>query len=315
MTASDTTDGEEALATIADDPLSAGTQYTLLEVPAGNAQFVTNDVQAGDIVRGLYTTDGFGTVAYTEFVVDAVLNEDSLRLYSGHTVPVSTPQKIEVHRALTLTEQAAQLALTDAYAERRVRWVWPASVGSGTYTFEGYHLCAALAGLTSGIVSHQGVTKLEISGFDDVSQSTQFSRSQLNTMAGGGVWIVTQDPESGDIFTRHAVTTDDYEEINNREEMVVRNVDAISYYFRDLYEPYIGISNVTTSMLNFLDAVTRQGILYLKSSNYVARLGSQLIDADVTELRAHFTLQDRVVIVLDLNIPYALNNIECHLVV
>jgi hypothetical protein len=311
----DTTDGEVALATISDNPLAAGTQYTLLEVPAGNAQFVTNDVQAGDIVRALYTTDGFGTVTYTEFVVDAVLNEDSLRLSTGHTVPVNTPQKIEVHRSLTLTEQSTALALTDGYADRRVRWIWPASTGSGDYTFEGYHLCAALAGLASGVVSHQGLTKLEINGFDDVTQSTQFSRAQLNTMAGGGVWIVTQDPESGDIYTRHAVTTDDYEEINDREEQVVRNVDAISYFFRDLYEPYIGISNVTDSMLTFLDALTRQGILQLKSNNYVARLGSQLIDGTITELRPHYTLQDRVVIVLDLSIPYALNNIECHLVV
>jgi hypothetical protein len=134
-------------------------------------------------------------------------------------------------------------------------------------------------------------------------------------MAGGGVWIVTQDSESGDIFSRHALTTDDFDVINDREEMVVRNVDAISYFFRDLFEPYIGISNVTESMLIFLDSLTRQGILQLKSNNFVARLGSQLIDADVLELRAHYTLQDRIVITLDLDIPYALNNIECHLVV
>lgn len=309
------TDGEEVLATLEDDPLTSGTQYTYLKVPAQNGKFVTNGVRPGDIVRYLYATDGFGNTTYVEFVVDAIVNQSTIRLYSGHTVAVNTARKIEIWRNLTAYEQAAEIARADSYSHRRVRVVWPDQVGSGGLTYEGYHLCAALSGLSSGIVSHQGMTRLAIQGFDDLTHTTEwFNRTQLNTMGGGGIWVVTQDAD-GKVFTRHAVTTGDYEDINQREEMITRNVDAISYYFFDAYDPYIGISNVTPSLIALLRAETKSAIMFLKSNNYVARLGSQLIDAEIAELRPHLVLRDRVVIVLNLTVPYALNNIELHLVV
>ena len=315
LNATNSTDGEEVLATLEDDPFTSGTQYTWLRTTTGNGRFVTRNVRAGDIVRFMYDTDGFDNVTYLEFVVDAVINQDTIRLLTGHSVAVTTPRKIEIWRNLNAYEQAEYVALTEGYTDRRVRMVWPDTVGSGGILFEGFHLCAALAGLSSGVVSHQGLTRLAINGFDDLTRTTQaFNRTQLNTMAGGGTWIVTQD-DTGAVFTRHAVTTGAYDDINQREEMITRNVDAISYYFFDTYDPYIGISNVTPSLIALLRAETKAAIMFLKSNNYVARLGSQLIDGVITDLRPHITLRDRVVIALSLTVPYALNNIEVHLVI
>lgn len=315
--ASTSDDGELLLATLEDDPNTSGTQYTLLTVPAGNSQFVADGVRAGDIVRYLYTTDSAGNTVYTEFVVDAVINETTIRLVSpGHTAAINTPTKMEVWRNLTATEQANELALTDGYSDRRVRSVWPDEITSGGITMEGYHLCAALAALSGGVVPQQGLTNLEINGFDDVSRTVDiFNRTQLNIMAGGGVWIVTQDLQTGDVFTRHAVTTGDTDDINEREEMLTRNLDSVSYFFLDLLSPYIGISNVTTSTITVLRSEIRAGIQVLRSRNFIERLGGQIIDATIRELRPHTTLKDRVVCVLDLTMPYALNNLEMHLVV
>lgn len=308
------TDDEVVMATLEDDPNASGVQYTLLTVPEKNGQFIENGARSGDIVRFLYTTDGFGNELYTEFIIDSVISEDAVLLLAGHTVAVGVPQKIEIWRDLTETEQATELALTEGYNSRRVQMVWPNEIEADGYTVEGYFLCAALAGLASGVVPHQGLTQLEISGFTSVPQTTdKFNRSQLNIMASGGVWIVTQDLEDGDIFTRHAVTTGDYEDIAEREEQVTRNLDSMSFFFLDVFDPYIGISNVTPSTLALLRAETNAALRYLESNAFVPRLGSQLISGSLAALRAHATLKDRILISLDLVVPFPLNNIELHI--
>lgn len=309
------TDGEEVLATVTDDPLTSGTQYTLLQVPARNSAFITNKVKAGDVVRLNYTTDGFGTETYEEYLVDAVISEDSLRLQSGPSAPVSVASKIEVWHTYSNAEKAEAVALAGGYHDRRIRAVWPDRVGSGGLVFPGYHLCAALAGLAAGIVPQQGMTNLEIAGFDDLSRTLAFSRGQLNTMAGGGVWVVTQDTQTGKVFTRHALTTGDYADVNQREESITRNVDSVSYYFLDLLKPFIGTSNVTDDLLANIANTIRSGILELSGKTFVRRLGPQILGGDIAELRQHAVLRDRVVVTVVPEWPYPLNNVELHLVV
>jgi hypothetical protein len=142
-----------------------------------------------------------------------------------------------------------------------------------------------------------------------------FNRSQLDTIAVNGGWIVTQDPKSGEIYCRHAVTTGDYEDINEREEMITRNVDSISYYFYDVFAPYIGISNVTPSMLTIIEAETNAAIQFLRTANFTPRLGGQLIEATITDLRISPVFKDRILLSLDAEVPYALNNLEVHLLI
>ena len=316
------TDKGTVMATIIQNPLAAETEYTMVRVAPTtqgltNGQFITNGVQAGDIVRFSYSTDQYGDTTYTEYVVDSVVNQDTLILRFGpDRAYADVALRVEVWRNLTADAQAALIGQqAGAWDNRRVRFVWPDEIGDGGTMMEGYHLCAALAALSGGVVSQQGLTRLAISGFDDLSHTTSwFNRSQLNVIAGDGVWIVTQDA-AGNVFTRHAVTTGPTDDINQREEMVTRNVDAISYYFFSVFDPYIGISNVTPSLMALLRAELMSAITFLKSNNYVTRIGSQLIDATITDLRPHAVLLDRIVVVLSLTIPYALNNIEIHLVV
>lgn len=311
-----TSDGENALATIIDDDDTSGTQYTIVDVVADNAKFITNGVRAGDILRTLYTGDGFGNFTYTEFVIDAVITENRLRLLAGPDAAVNIESKIEIWRNLTKTEEAAEIARdAGSFGDRRIRAVWPDQIETSGTIQEGYHLCAALAGLASGVLPHQGMTHLEIAGFSDVARTARFNKPQLDAMAVAGTWIVIQDPIDGNIFTRHAVTTGEYEDINAREEMVTRNVDSISFRFKDHFAPFIGVTNVTPSMLEILGLEADSLIEVLKSEARSAQLGGQIIDATIAELRQHSTLKDRVVMVLNVTIPYPLNNLEIHLVV
>ena len=311
------TDGATLLATTEDDTDTSGTQYTILKVSNQDLEDASVGVRTGDVVRFQYLTDAFGNVTYNEYVVDAVINENTLRLATGTALAVSVAQKVEIWRDLTLTEQAdAVAAKSGNWANRRVMSVWPDTVGNGGTTFAGYHLCAALAGLRSGVVPHQSLTHLEIAGFDDLTRTTElFNRTQLDTLAVNGTWIVTAHPESNEIFARHAVTTADYEVIEQREEMITSNVDAISYYFQEVFAPYIGVSNVTPSMIDIIESETLAGVQFLKTSNFTPRLGGQLIDAVITDLRISPVFKDRIILGIDITVPFALNNLEIHLLV
>lgn len=312
-----TEDGEVCLCTFEDDVLTSGSQYTIMRCPAGNARFLANKVRAGDIVRTLYVGDGFGNWSWSEFVVDDVQSEDQIRLMTGPSAPMTVPVKVEIWRNLSPTEEAQEIARdAGAWNNRRIRAVWPDRIESSGTLQEGYHLCAALAGLASGILPHQGMTHLEVAGFSDVPRTTRkFNRPQLDIMAVAGVWIVTQDQWDGEIYNRHAVTTGDYEDINQREEMLTRNVDSISYRFKDHFAPFIGVTNVTPSMIAFLRDQVLLLVRVLQTERFTAQLGGQLIAGEIVRLEPHLLLRDRVVLILNCTVPYALNNFEIHLVI
>lgn len=311
------TDEEEVLATLADDPNTSGTQYTLLTVPTANSDFLTNGVRAGDIVRFLYTTDGFGGEAYTSFTVDAVLSEDQLRLRTGHTVAVNTPQKIEIWRTLTAAEECQAIALKGgAWGSTRVCAVWPETIESGGEEIEGYFLCCTLAGLRAGVRPHQGLTNYPIPGYDSVPQTTRrFNEDELNVMAEAGVWIVTQDPVSGQIFTRHALTTAGYGDVVTQEEMIRVNADDISYQFLDLFNPYIGVKNATDRMAHVIetDADAKIGELI---STQTEGLGGQMVEgSQVESVERSLVNRDRFLLNINAILPAPLNNIETHLLI
>lgn len=304
-----------ALASLADDPDTSGTQYTYMQVTSGNAELAALGVRAGDVVRYLFTTDGFGDVEYTEFVIEELINETTLRLSSGHSVAVSTPQKIEIWRTLTKVEIAADLVTRAAtYKHQRVCVVWPDTVSSDNVSMEGYHLCAAIAGLRSAVSPHQGLSNVQITGFDDITRTTQFFRtSNLNSLETGGVWVVTQDTD-GVVYSRHALNTD-LSDLNHREEKIRANLDAAQYAIYGNLRQFIGQANVTDTTLLAIRVQTEALIELLKSSGQTQSLGGILIDGQVLDVRKHVVLLDRVVLSVSLTISSPLNKIVLSVVI
>jgi hypothetical protein len=310
-----TSDGNPALAVFEDDSSTSGTQYTICRVPAANADFVKNEVRAGDIVRAMYVGDGFGNFSYSEFVVDSVQSENQLRVVAGPDAPQSVPAKIEIWRSLSLSDESAAIAkIAGSYGERRVKAVWPDRIEGSGLVQEGYYVCCALAGLASAVLPQQGLTNVQIAGFSAVPRTSRFNKLQLDTMAVAGTWIVAQNRD-GEIYTRHAVTTGDYEDINQREEMITRNVDSISYRVKDYFSPWIGVSNVTPSMRDIILGGADKLLRTLKTERTTPQLGGQLVEGSITRFYISNVFKDRYVIDTSLTVPYALNNIEQHLVI
>ena len=307
-------DGNTVLATITANPATPTLYHTLVTIPASNGKFVTNGVRPGDTVRYAFTTS-YGIQSYASYTVASVINEDELALVSGPTADVTVAQKIEVWRNLTKDEQAANIATqAGAYGNSRVRVLWPDVVGSGGTLMKGSHLCAAYAGYRSGIVPQQSLTNLTISGFDDLTRTTSyFNSDQLDVMASGGVFIVTED-NSGNVYARQALTTL-ASDLTQRSEMFVSNFDSIAAYYKTALSPFIGRANVTPAFLAQLRVELGAIRTYLLTNGASNLLGGQMIDAVIADLRQHPTLLDRVIVVINLTLPLELNNIELHLVV
>jgi hypothetical protein len=308
-----TTAGDPVLGTITDDPDTSGTQYTLVEITGG--QLLTNSVRSGDILRTNYTSDGFGNYTYSEYVIDVVINEETCRLMSGPASPINVPQKMEIWRQLSKTELATQLAgLPGQYTNRRAYLIWPDVVGNAGVTFPGYFLCCALAGLRSGVLPHQGLTNVEIIGFDDMSRTTDlFSATQLNLMASSGYWIVTEDPNDGTIYTRHQLSCGDQSDVNQREQSITTNVDHISYTILNRMKTYIGRGNVTQVMVDIVFGEMLSIMDEFRNTIVVDRLGPQLNAYQILELRQHPTFKDRITTTISIVPPAPFNNLEVHL--
>jgi len=309
-------DGEVVLAQFEEDQTAEEVAYTICYVPAGNSGFDHNGVRPGDIVRALYTGDGFGNYTYSEFVVDEVQSENQLRVKAGPDVEQLVPAKIEIWRTLSNSEEAVEIGKTaGAYGDRRVRATWPDRIESSGTIQTGYFLNCALAGLSSAVLPQQGLTNVEISGFSSTQRTNdKFNKPQRDILALAGVWVVQQD-NVGQIHTRHAVTTGDYIDINQREEMLTRNVDSISYRFKDYFAPFVGVTNVTPTMSDIILGGMDKLIRTLRLERTTPQLGGQLIEATVDRFFISEVFKDRYVAYITLQVPYALNNIELHLVV
>lgn len=314
-------DSSDLLATVTDDPDSTGTQYTLVTwdssaYPAGGG-FVDMGVRAGDLFRTNYTGDGFGGQTYEDYIVDAVISNQKLRLKTGPTSAINVAKKFSIQKSMTKTEQAVAYGTkAGAFSSRRVYYVWPDVIedASGTQ-ISGLYLCAAIAGLISGVVPQQGLTNVAVEGFSAVTRTTDyFGESALNEMASRGVMVIDQDSESAMISPRHEVstcTTDVY----CRELMVVKNVDSISFHFYNNLKNYIGRANVTPGALTQVRRRILSTVDYLKSAGATPTLGGQLIDATIASLRQHPVNLDHVIVNLNITIPVPMNVIELHLIV
>ena len=95
---------------------------------------------------------------------------------------------------------------------------------------------------------------------------------------------------------------------------ITKNLDSISYYFKDLLAPLIGRSNVTESLLAQIRSTFQAGIDKLVQNRY-PRIGPQLIGAVIKKLAQDPVFKDRVVVEIIPDLPVPLNNLDVTLLV
>ena len=318
-------DSEEFFCEIEDDSAVAGSQYTVLTFVDDDGDphphtTATADLAVGDKVRTNYTQDAWGDATYEEYEIATVTSNTQVKLKSGPAAPITIPTKVEAWHDFSVQEMADDVAATSSgFANRRVYHVFPDVLGAFGVSLTAEFGAAAVAGLCSSVSPQQGLTNIELNGFDDLPRVySTFSHTQLNKMAEYGTMIIMQDVAGGRIYIRHQVSTNTISgDLNQTELSVTKNLDSISYYFADRLEPFIGRYNITPELLSVLRAQIEDGLFFLGSFTNVGLLGPQVL-LDGTQIRTvqqHPTLADHVVAIVDLQLPYPLNVLELHLVV
>jgi len=247
------------------------------------------------------------------------------------TLVILNTLRYRVIRELTKTQQVAQL-VTEAQSlnSRRAILAWPDVVtvsglvdGSKVPNTDGsaaaadpqpgYYLSAVIGGMTAGLPSHQGFSRLGTAGIDKVTHSSDyFSEEQLTDLSDGGWYVFKQNSPSALPYSIHQLTTDP-STLESGEYSVVKNFDFVSLYYLGVLEPFLGVWNVNNDTLNFIRQAINTGTENLKLRR-VPKIGAPLNSASITSLEVSSASADRVEIYVEVDLPKPLNVIGLHLV-
>jgi hypothetical protein len=308
-------DEVDYLARVIDDPDTGATDYRLLIADEGqDVDFLRDNVVPGNVINLNFRLDLDGNTIWDEVEVEEVISSTVLILAEDLDAPVTISSKFELFRTLSKTEQAqAHAAIADSLQDRRLFLIYPDVFGQGgDGDLPGYHLAAAVAGMRAALPPHQGFTNFQVQGADDLTRSFQyFTRDQLNLMAGEGVFIITQTVLGATPFVRHQLSTDT-SAIEFQEMSITSNVDSISYFLRESLRPFIGIYNITPQSLTDIRRAIEGAIEELRR-NPLPNIGAQLIDGTVISVEQDETFCDRVIAIVDIEVPCPLNNLTARL--
>ena len=155
--------------------------------------------------------------------------------------------------------------------------VWPdkfvAPISGVDYVLEGFYACAGWVGVQAQADVGIPLSDYILTGFTGLKHSSNFySKSQLDLIAGGGVWICYQKDENGPVLCRHQLTTNVSEGLLKRELSCVKALDYSSKILRNSLSGLVPRYNMTQ---NFIDSagIIVSGTLKILISSGVIKSG------------------------------------------
>ena len=279
-----------------------------------NAAFMSNGVEAGQTFM-LYQ-DEEPLAAYT---VAMVISDDLLLLDVTEPIPsdvmaLGDSAAYKIFEELDKTQQAELIRATStSFASSRFIHTWPDTCIIDDEEVPGYYLSCTIAGMTAGLPSHQGFTRISVAGIQGLKfAGDYFNQSQLDKIADGGTFIFVQASPEAPPHVRHQLTTD-MSTLEFRELSFVKNFDYVSYICKDVMDKFLGRYNITPSTLATLETALRATLESLRLYS-LPRIGSPVINFDVSSVAQLDDIRDRVEIHAEVDFPYALNTIGLHLI-
>jgi hypothetical protein len=287
---------EVELATILDDPDTAGLQSTLVGFTS-EVDLLDLGVRPGDVLRYNYGIDLHGNVTYDEAVIDRVINADTLKLKTSIGEPEIIARKVEIHRNLQgadfIPEFQSKLTAYDEFAR-----VFMPEYQIGTQTVPGFYAAGAMAARRSGYLPHRPMTNTDVNTFTGTPWEDLFEESDINDLAFAGMFLFTRDPASGLITVRHAITAGDYTNVLLREESVQANADDLSFRVAAKLSPIFGKLNRNTQTLARINTEIASLANEIASEGINSPYGPQVISLDSSGSR--FSPAERDTILVDI---------------
>ena len=292
--------------------------------PNTDVKLMDYGLSAGD--RILYYSkapNGWGETVPVELRVKNIVNNFTIELdepLASTDIPsgASTIAKIEVFHKYTSSQMADVVASESRnLASRRMLNVFPNYFERDGQTVGGEFAACAVAGLISATEPQQPITNMSVNGIDEIPITYRdFNKTELDTIAAGGTFIVAQDLPGDKVYVRHQITTA-YPDgnLNTAELSITKNVDSISYAFADVFRPYYGKYNIVPELIAILENLAGNLISQLGGSTSV--YGPQLITDQtvIRYVRQNQLMKDHVDIAISLSVPYPCNNIDIVLTV
>lgn len=171
----------------------------------------------------------------------------------------------------------------------------------------GYYYTAAIAGQTVGKEPQEPLTNVPVSGFEMTNGSQdKFIEDDLNTMASGGTWILTQSDSQAPLVNRHQLSTD-ITSVAKRELSITNTLDYAAKMLRQALNPYIGRYNITPSFLNLVNSVLVSASKKLIRNGVVEDISSISVEQDANQ-------KDTLIVSLDVKVKYPVNYIKIKLI-
>jgi hypothetical protein len=199
-----------------------------------------------------------------------------------------------------------------AYGFRRGFYTFPDQVGINVtgleQLVEGYYATACIAGMVGEQPPQQGFTNFPITGLTQVKGSDDFfTESQLNQIAGGGVYTLVQDAEGAPVTCRHQLSTN-ASTLETRELSITKVVDYTAKFMRAGLRNFIGRTNITQPFIDQLSTIVSGQLDFLVEN-------SVLIGADINNIIQDADNPDTILIDVTLDVPYPCNYIRLTLVI
>ena len=277
------------------------------------ANFITQKVSTADKVRFTY---GNGSTA--EFVIVEVTAEEQLifeKINSTDADPqIAAGVSYTVVTELDRQAQAEAIsAVSASFGSSRCVHVWPDQYILEDQVLPGYYIAAIIAGMVGGLPSQRGLTRIGVPSIDKLTHSSgYFTDAQLDVIADGGTFILTQEASAASPVVRHQLTTD-RSTVEFQELSFVKNFDYVSDICQDVLDNYLGQYNITNETLGLLDTAIRSTLESLKLAR-LPKLGAPVLGYSIGSIAQSDVSRDRVEMYAEVDFPYPLNTIGLHLI-
>lgn len=256
----------------------------------------------GDLIAAGVLIGDILTMNDKTYKISEVTDTDSLKVLN----PVK--DEIDVETLVTVTRELSNFDYANTVGDKAadldsayINYVWadePVCIGFGKT--ENVFLLATLTALRSTMAPHAPLSEVTVPGWT-VSETMGLSEHELDIMNDKGVWIVHKD-RYGEVVTRHQLTTVQDGTLAE-EDSAVSNACNIIRSIRSMLYQYRGDSNVTTELLDALNADIRHGLDRIMARIYPVKIGRQITDYSVKDLRIDDDNRARIILDVDIDVP------------
>lgn len=242
------------------DVESDGKRYSVEEIN-GTLLTLRTTFSPGENTDGYYSTTGIsGTLIDVSFGVrirGALL-----------TLPNGQPDKNKI--ANTYGEKGQR------FANRRVYLTMPDTVSMVIEGVEqnvpGYFLNAAMVGIIASAPPQQTMTAAPVVGVSRVERSfPYFNDSQLDIIAGGGVWIYHQENPQAPVTVRHALSTD-RTSVVTQSDNITRQLDFAAKAQRIALKGPMSRLNIDENSADTANTVLQSVIEFLVGKGFIKNI-------------------------------------------